>query len=72
MSQTELVPIDLPEMIGEVRRELNYRQRAYPQWVSEGKLNSRMAARQIDRMEAVLNLLIDLNGPSRPQARRAA
>jgi hypothetical protein len=47
-------PITLDEMIGCVRREVNKRQFVYTRLVREGKMNRRVADREIDVMEAVL------------------
>lgn len=67
------VPVDLQEMIIEARQELHRRKHLFPMLVSEGKLNARMASRQIDRMQAILDLLIDLHeGPKGAAYRRAA
>jgi hypothetical protein len=59
---TTALPIDLPEMIAEARSELNRRRQVYGFQVRQGYLNARQAARQIDRMQAILDLLIELNG----------
>lgn len=53
-------PIDLEEMILEARRETAKRRQVYPRLVSNGQLNARQASRQIDRMQAIHDLLLDL------------
>jgi hypothetical protein len=67
------LPVDLPEMIAEARKELHRRQQTFPMLVREGRMNARMAARMIDRMQAIYDLLVDLHeAPKGAAYRRAA
>jgi hypothetical protein len=50
----DFFPVTTSEMIAEVRRELHYRRRLYPRWVSEGKLPEKTAARRLAIMAAIL------------------
>jgi hypothetical protein len=50
----------LAEQIKEVRREIELRERLYPQWVSVGTLSSIDAEERFNRMRAVLDTLIKL------------
>lgn len=54
-------PIDAPvthaEMVACVERELGYRQKVYPRWVSAGKMRASKAAVELARMIAVLAYL---------------
>jgi hypothetical protein len=67
----DLLPVSLDTMIDEVRRELNHRRFAYPRLVADKKLNANRAGRQIEIMDAILELLIKLNSPD-PSRRLAA
>lgn len=50
----DLYPVDLEEMIQELKRELQLRQHVYPIRVRERKLNARRAERQITIIEALI------------------
>jgi hypothetical protein len=52
--------IPLAEQIKEVRREIELRERLYPQWVSVGTLSSIDAEERFNRMRAVLETLLKL------------
>jgi hypothetical protein len=66
-------PVDLPEMVAEARRELLRRQQTIPMLIKEGKMNARLGARYIARMQAIYDLLSDLNtSPPRDVAYRRA
>ena len=68
---SDLLPVTLDTMIDEVRRELNQRRQVYPRLVADRKLNANRAGRQIEIMDAILELLIKLNTPD-PSFRKAA
>ena len=52
--------ITIDAMAAEVRRELGFRERVYPRWVSQGKIQPGKAAEQTERMEAMLEALEEL------------
>lgn len=52
--------ISIDNMVSEVARELNFRGRVYPRWVTQGKIRPEKAADQIERMKAVLEALEEL------------
>lgn len=52
--------VSIDNMASEVRRELAFRDRIYPRWVSQGKIRADTAAMQIDRMAAILEALEEL------------
>jgi hypothetical protein len=56
----DLSDITLPDMIAEVKRELAMRERVYPGWIANGRLKQATADRDMRRMRAVLELLLDL------------
>jgi hypothetical protein len=66
------VPVDLPEMVAEARHELLRRQQQFPALIREGRLNARLGARQIDRMQAIYDLLCELNNSPKGAAYRRA
>ncbi|MCB0568028.1 MAG: hypothetical protein KDD01_26970 [Phaeodactylibacter sp.] len=47
----------LQDAIKEIRREVQLRERLYPQWIASGKLNKAAAERQLTRMKYALELL---------------
>ena len=57
---TDLLPISLADQIASVRREIGMRKGVYPRWVASGKIKQDAADREIERMEAVLKTLMDL------------
>jgi hypothetical protein len=67
----DLLPVTYETMIDEVRRELMQRRQVYPRLVANKQINARRAGRQIEIMEAILELLIKLNTPD-PSVRKAA
>jgi len=50
-------PISLDDMRRCARRELAYRNRVYPRWVSEGKMKAGMAERELAVMGAIVDTL---------------
>lgn len=50
----DLYPVDLEEMIHELKRELQLRVQLYPVRVRDKKLNARRAERQITIIEALI------------------
>lgn len=59
----------LKESIAEVERELQMRQKLYPQWIGKGTLNRATAERQIRRLNYVLEILRALQGD--PEAQKS-
>jgi len=55
--------VSLGEQFDCAVRELDKRQRLYPRWVKEGKLNELKAQREIDAMEAIVRTLDKLRQP---------
>lgn len=51
----DLLPISLDEVVHEVRRTLEVRQRRYPELVRSGRVNKR----QLDRQNAVLEATLE-------------
>lgn len=49
--------VTISEQIKGVRREIDYRKRLYPKWVSDGRMAQKEADYQIELMEYVLNTL---------------
>ena len=49
--------VTLQDAVKEIRREIQLRERLYPQWVASGKLNKATAERQLARMKYALELL---------------
>lgn len=62
MAETE---IDLVEMLGEVRREIDKRREVYGRQVERRAMNPRTAARRIEVMSAVHRVLLDLQADDR-------
>jgi hypothetical protein len=53
----DLLPVDLAEMISEVRRECAMRRQVYSNAVARGRMNRRQADRRIEIMDSILALL---------------
>ena len=51
----------IDEQIAEVRREIAFRERAYPKWVAEKRMSAEQAKRQIGVMQEVLRVLSFVN-----------
>lgn len=49
----------IKEAISELRRELNVRERCYPRWVADGKLDETDAQDRLERMQAAVAMLQD-------------
>ena len=49
--------VTISEQIKGVRREIDYRKRLYPKWVSDGRMTQKEADYQIELMEYVVNTL---------------
>lgn len=62
----DLLPVTLPEMIAEVRRELRLRRKVYPNHVAAGRITQDQADRRIEVMEAALRELETLAGEAKP------
>lgn len=56
-------PINLTEQIKCVMRELGYRREVYPRLVTRGKMTGAAAAKEVVRMEAVLETLKSVATP---------
>lgn len=46
--------VTIEEQLACVERELGFRKKLYPRWVSAGKLTAENAQQEVERMEAVL------------------
>jgi hypothetical protein len=58
--------VSLTEQIRCAERELGKRQKLYPKWVREGRLNSLQADRELAAMSAVVQTLQSLREPDLP------
>lgn len=58
MSEDNTIP--LSDQLAEVRREIGMRRKAYPRWVSLGRMKQEQADRGIAAMEAVRDTLAGL------------
>lgn len=56
----ELFAPTLDDQIASVRREISFRESFYPRWVAAGKMKPENAEREIARMKAALQTLMDL------------
>lgn len=54
--------VPMAEQISCVEREIRMRRRAYPRWITAGKMSAQDAEREIRRMEAVLETLHSVAG----------
>lgn len=52
--------IPLSDQLAEVRREIGMRRKAYPRWISLGRMTQQQADRGIAAMEAVRDTLAGL------------
>lgn len=52
--------VSIDNMVACVQREIGFRARVYPRWVSQGKLKAETAAMEQERMAAVLEALEEL------------
>jgi hypothetical protein len=59
----DLLPITLPEMVAELRRELRLRLKVYPRQVAQGNLSQRAAKRQTEVLAAILDKLESESAP---------
>lgn len=55
-----------------VQKELEFRKRVYPQWVSAGKLSASKAEQEISAMRDVLRTLVDLAGSKGERVKESA
>jgi Zn-dependent oligopeptidase len=60
-----LTDVPLAAQIDEVVRELALREKVYPAWVERGKIRPEIAAKHMERMRAVLQTLMSLEGNKR-------
>jgi hypothetical protein len=56
-SQMETREVDLNQLLACCRRELAFRQRCYPQWVSKGTLSEKKAEKELELMREVCEFL---------------
>jgi hypothetical protein len=56
-SRMETREIDLNELLACCRRELAFRQRCYPKWVSKGSLSEKKAEKELELMREVCEFL---------------
>jgi hypothetical protein len=54
---TDLLPVDLQDMLAGVERELKLRRAVYPRFVADGKMSRSLADRQIEVFEALRDYL---------------
>lgn len=57
--------VDIDAQIACVQREIGLRRRAYPRWISLGKMTQPVADEQISAMEAVLTTLLNVRDERR-------
>ena len=57
---SEATTIPLADQLAEVRREIGMRRKAYPRWVSLGRMKQEQADRSLAVMEAVRDTLAAL------------
>lgn len=50
--------LDLNELLGCARRELEMRQRVYPKWIEKGTLSEKKAERELALMRQVVEFLV--------------
>jgi len=50
--------VDLNDLLGCCRRELELRQRVYPKWVAKGTLSAKKAERELEQMRLVVEFLV--------------
>ena len=60
MSETDLFPCTLDEMIAELEREIALREVVYPRWVAEKKMRQHKADECMRRIRAALRTLQSL------------
>jgi hypothetical protein len=63
---TDLLPVDLQDILAGVDRELKLRRAVYPRWVSDGKMSQSLADRQIEVFEALRNYLAEQRRKEKP------
>lgn len=54
---TDVPMVDLPAQIACVKREISFRERCYPRWISQGKMTQGKADNELAAMRAVLATL---------------
>ncbi|MDJ0950947.1 MAG: hypothetical protein QNJ94_18705 [Alphaproteobacteria bacterium] len=54
-------PIDLREIVKELKREVETRRRVYPRWVAEKRLDKATASRRIVLLETAADVLTRLH-----------
>jgi hypothetical protein len=50
--------VDLNDLLGCCRRELELRQRVYPKWVAKGTMSEKKALKEIALMRSVVDFLV--------------
>lgn len=56
---TDLLPVELRDMLACVDRELGLRRSVYPRWVANGKMSPSRADREIEVMAALRDYLAE-------------
>lgn len=56
---SDLLPVDLRDMLACVDREIGMRRSVYPRWVAAGKMKQSRADREIEVMEALRHYLVN-------------
>jgi hypothetical protein len=59
--------ISIEAQITCVKRELRFRERSYPRWVSEGKMTQQQADHELAHMKAVLATLEKIQAVKTPE-----
>ena len=58
--------VPLEDQIAELRREIRFRERIFPRWVQDGKIEEAEAARRMVRIRAALASLYELSALKNP------
>lgn len=59
--------ISLQKQISELKRELGFRKKLYPKWISTGSMRKDVAEYQISALEAAIKTLEEMKPPSGTQ-----
>src|SRR5690606_61685 len=58
--------VPIRDQIAELKREIRTRERVFPKWVADGRLDAAEAERRVTRMRAALESLYELDALKRP------
>ena len=50
--------VNLNDLLGCCRRELEFRQRVYPKWIAKGTMSEKKASAEIELMRVVVEFLV--------------